>query len=110
LGAEIGKPSLRLAWAIEVARKRPSKPINQTTNDGVQRLRQIMRVVKMVRHDPSMSEDAFHQPNAADPAESATDKFRAQLHSSRRLIEYYDQVVAEIRASLDRAPKGSEAS
>lgn len=63
----------------------------------------------MVRHDPtSMSEDelrSLHEPVAADSAESATsaDKFRAQLQSSERLTEYYNQVVAEIRASLERA-------
>ena len=31
------------------------------------------------------------------------DRFREQMQSSQRLIEYYNQVVAEIRASLDRA-------
>ena len=63
----------------------------------------------MVRHDPkSMSEDelrSFHAEGATDPAESAADpdKFRKQMQSSERLTEYYNQVVAEIRASLDRA-------
>jgi hypothetical protein len=63
----------------------------------------------MVRHDPkSMSEDelrSLRELAAADPGEDATntDKFRAQLQSSQRLNEYYNQVVAEIRASLDRA-------
>jgi hypothetical protein len=62
----------------------------------------------MVRHDPKMSEDelrSLREPVAADPAGDATntDKFRAQLRSSQRLNEYYNQVVAEIRASLDRA-------
>jgi hypothetical protein len=62
----------------------------------------------MVRHDPKMSEDelrSLHELAAADPAEDTTntDKFRAQLQSSQRLNEYYNQVVAEIRASLDRA-------
>lgn len=56
-----------------------------------------------------MSEDEFHQSGAPDPMESATatDKFRAQLDSSQRLNEYYNQVVAEIRASLDRVQEGS---
>jgi hypothetical protein len=62
----------------------------------------------MVRHDPKMSEDelrSLREPVAADSAGDATDtdKFRAQLQSSQRLNEYYNQVVAEIRASLDRA-------
>ena len=63
----------------------------------------------MVRHDPtSMPEDelrSLYEPVAADPAEDATnaDRFRAQLQSSERLTEYYNQVVAEIRASLERA-------
>jgi hypothetical protein len=63
----------------------------------------------MVRHDPkSMSEDelrSFHAEGATDAAESAADpdKFRRQMQSSERLTEYYNQVVAEIRASLDRA-------
>jgi hypothetical protein len=61
----------------------------------------------MVRHDPkSMSEDelSLHEPVATDPVEPAphTDKFSASLQSSQRLTEYYNQVVAEIRASLDR--------
>lgn len=63
----------------------------------------------MVRHDPqSMSEaelSLLHEPIATDPADSAaiSDKFREQLQSSERLNEYYNQVVAEIRASLERA-------
>jgi hypothetical protein len=63
----------------------------------------------MVRHDQhSMSEGelrSLQEEDATDPAESAThaDKLRAQLESSQRLNEYYNQVVAEIRASLERA-------
>jgi hypothetical protein len=62
----------------------------------------------MVRHDlKSISEDelaSIQELDIADSAESApgTDKFRAQLQSSQRLNEYYNQVVAEIRASLER--------
>ena len=68
-----------------------------------------MRVSKMVRHDPkSMPEDELRYlrtEGAADPAESAADpdKFLKQMQSSERLTEYYNQVVAEIRASLERA-------
>jgi len=48
---------------------------------------------------------SFHAEGATDPAESAAapDKFRKQMQSSERLTEYYNQVVAEIRASLERA-------
>jgi hypothetical protein len=62
-------------------------------------------LVKMVRHDlKSMSEDELHELDTVDAAESATstDKFRAQFESSQRLNEYYNQVVAEIRASLEQ--------
>jgi hypothetical protein len=70
-------------------------------------------LVKMVRHDlETMSEDDLlsHEPDAPDAAEPATntDKFRAQLQSSERLNEYYIQVVAEIRASLERAEASLE--
>jgi hypothetical protein len=59
----------------------------------------------MVRHDlKSMSEDELHELDTVDAAEAATstDKFRAQFESSQRLNEYYNQVVAEIRASLEQ--------
>lgn len=63
----------------------------------------------MVRHDlkPTSLDDldSILELAATDPAEppAPTDKFREQLYSSERLIEYYNQVVREIRASLDRA-------
>jgi len=61
----------------------------------------------MVRHDlQSMPVDelALHEHIGANPAEPAehVDEFDARFHSSPRLMEYYIQVVAEIRASLDR--------
>ena len=65
----------------------------------------------MVRHDlEPFSEDellSLHEPGTVYPAEFATntDKLREQLHSSQRLNEYYIQVVAEIRASLERAER-----
>jgi hypothetical protein len=70
----------------------------------------------MVRHDlESMSEDellSLHEPDAPGATESATqtDKFREQLQSSQRLNEYYNQVVAEIRASLERAEASLESA
>lgn len=101
---------------IEVARNRPKNPLNDSANEGDQRSRQIMRVSKMVRHDLELlSEDellSLHEPDTVDSAESATntDRLREQLYSSQRLNEYYNQVVAEIRASLERAEKEEEAS
>ncbi len=70
----------------------------------------------MVRHDlKSTSEDellSLHEPDAPVLTESATqtDKFREQLQSSQRLNEYYNQVVAEIRASLERAEASLESA
>ena len=60
----------------------------------------------MVRHE-SMSVDelqSLHEPAASDSIEDAThtDKFRVQMHNSQRLNEYYNQVVAEILATLDQ--------
>jgi hypothetical protein len=60
----------------------------------------------MVRHDLTSEDEllALHEPVAIDPAEPEppSDRFHAQMQSSQRLIEYYNQVVAELRASLDR--------
>jgi len=41
---------------------------------------------------------------AIDPEDSAplADEFRAQMASSQRLNEYYKEVVAELRASLEK--------
>jgi hypothetical protein len=61
----------------------------------------------MVRHDlQSMPVDELlHEEDVADPEETITreDRFREQMQISERLNEYYQQVVAEIRASLERA-------
>lgn len=66
----------------------------------------IMRVSKMVRHDlKSMPVDELlHEEDIAGPAETETreDIIREQMQISERLGEYYVQVVAEIRASLER--------
>jgi hypothetical protein len=59
----------------------------------------------MVRHDlQSMPVDEFLQEDDS-AAERATreDRLREQMQISERLNEYYVQVVAEIRASLERA-------
>jgi len=52
------------------------------------------------------------EPIATHPAESTThtDRFQEHLRSSERLNEYYNQVVAELRASLERIEEGDQAS
>jgi hypothetical protein len=70
----------------------------------------------MARHNPStMSEDG--QVSEAEPitpalAESLerTEQLQAQLQSSERLNEYYNAVVAELRASLDQIEAEDRAS
>jgi hypothetical protein len=70
----------------------------------------------MARHDPSsMSEDgsvSVAEPIASDPAEATgrSDQFRIQLKTSERLNEYYNQVVAELRASLEQIEESDQAS
>jgi hypothetical protein len=67
----------------------------------------------MAHHNPSsMSEDGLvsaAQPMAEDTAER-TEQLQVQLKTSERLTEYYNQVVAEIRASLERIEQGDQAS
>ncbi|MGA7070754.1 hypothetical protein [Bradyrhizobium sp.] len=70
----------------------------------------------MARRNPSsMSEDG--QVSEAGPitpalAESLerTEMLREQLKTSERLNEYYNEVVAELRASLDKFEEGEQAS
>ena len=70
----------------------------------------------MARHDPAaMSQDGMLsvvEPVLADSAEATerSDRLEAQLRTSERLNEYYIQVVAELRASLDRYDAGDQAS
>jgi hypothetical protein len=62
----------------------------------------------MVRHDlqPLSVDELLHDEDTVEPAEAVTeareDSFREQMQISERLNEYYVQVVAEIRASLER--------
>jgi len=64
----------------------------------------------MVRHDlkrPPPGDEVLSLEDT-DPAEPAppADEFSArlqkQMHNSQRLNEYYNEVVAELRASLER--------
>ena len=67
----------------------------------------------MAHQNPSTSlEDglaSLAQPLAHE-AEERSEQLQAQLKSSERLIEYYNQVVAEIRASLERIEESDKAS
>jgi hypothetical protein len=62
----------------------------------------------MVRHDPTSMAVAelwsLHEQATSDSADAAThaDKLEAQRERFERLNEYYNQVVVELRASLDR--------
>ena len=70
----------------------------------------------MARHNPSsMSDDgslSVAEPIATDPAEAAArlGQLQAQLKSAERLNEYYNAVVAELRASLEEIGEGDQAS
>jgi hypothetical protein len=67
----------------------------------------------MVRHDPpSMAVDelwSLHQLVASDRADPAAhaEKLQAQRERFERLNEYYNQVVVELRASLDQTENES---
>ena len=67
----------------------------------------------MTHHDPSArTEDGLvsvAQPMTSD-AEERSEQLQAQLRTSERLIEYYNQVVAEIRASLEQIEEADKAS
>jgi len=70
----------------------------------------------MARHKPSsMSDDGLL--SVAEPmtpalveATERAEILRAQLKSSERLNEYYNEVVAELRASLEKFDEGDQAS
>jgi hypothetical protein len=68
----------------------------------------------MARHDPSsMSEDellSVSEPSDSAEAEGRSERLREQLKTSERLNEYYQQVVAELRASLEQIEQGDQAS
>ena len=57
----------------------------------------------MVRHDlQSMPVDELLQEDEAAERATREDRLREQMQISERLNEYYVQVVAEIRATLER--------
>jgi hypothetical protein len=62
----------------------------------------------MVRHDPTSMAVAelwsLHEQVTADSTDTAShaDRLEAQRERFERLNEYYNQVVVELRASLDR--------
>jgi hypothetical protein len=60
----------------------------------------------------SMSEDGLlsvAEPIATDPA-THSDELQEQLKSSARLHEYYNQVVAELRATLEQIEESDQVS
>ena len=67
----------------------------------------------MAHQNPSTSSEdgltSLAQPMAHE-AEERSEQLQVQLKSSERLIEYYNQVVAEIRASLERIEESDKAS
>ena len=67
----------------------------------------------MAHHNPSTrTEDGLVSATQSMAPEAAerSELLQAQLKSSERLIEYYNQVVAEIRASLERIEEEDRAS
>jgi hypothetical protein len=67
----------------------------------------------MAGHNPSsMSEDELLSADPSLSAEAAgrSERLREQLKTSDRLNEYYQQVVAELRASLEQIEQGDQAS
>jgi len=66
----------------------------------------------MARHHPSSISEVSEPVVVVDPAEAAarSDMLQAQLKSSERLNEYYNEVVAELRASLEEIEEGEQAS
>ena len=61
----------------------------------------------MTRHDPSSMSDTSNVTDLAE-ATARSEKLRAQLKTSDRLNEYYNQVVAELRASLEEIGEGTD--
>ena len=63
----------------------------------------------MARNPQSMTDDELI---ATDPAEAVarSEMLQVQLKSSARLNEYYNQVVAELRASLEEIEQRDQAS
>jgi|SoimicMinimDraft_3_1059731.scaffolds.fasta_scaffold133587_1 predicted nuclease with TOPRIM domain len=56
----------------------------------------------MVRHDLKSMPEGELVMDPIEESEALSEKLRAQMQSSERLNEYYNEVVAEIRASLER--------
>ncbi len=58
----------------------------------------------MVRHDPSSRPEdgllSVADPAIAEATQATAEMMEAQMDRARRLNEYYNQVVAELRASL----------
>lgn len=67
----------------------------------------------MAHYNPaSISEDGLAAPvqPMAGEASERSEQLQTQLKTSDRLTEYYNQVVAELRASLERIEEEDRAS
>jgi hypothetical protein len=64
----------------------------------------------MAGHNPSSMSESELAGNGPAEAEARAERLREQLKTSDRLTEYYNQVVAELRASLDEIEARDQAS
>ncbi len=63
----------------------------------------------MARDPQSMSEDELIATEIAE-SEARSERLREHLKTSERLNEYYIQIVAELRASLDEIEQRDQAT
>ncbi len=63
----------------------------------------------MARDPQSMTEDELIAAEIAE-SEARSERLREHLKTSERLNEYYIQIVAELRASLDEIEQRDQAS
>jgi hypothetical protein len=64
----------------------------------------------MVRQNPSSVSEEELVTAEFQESVAHTERLREQLKSSERLTEYYNQVVAELRASLEEIERRDQAS
>ena len=64
----------------------------------------------MVRQNPSSMPEEELVSDEFQESVAHSERLREQLKSSERLTEYYNQVVAELRASLEEIERRDQAS
>jgi hypothetical protein len=97
----------------KAARKRPINPQNLSLSRDIQRWDPSGEWSKMAGNPHSMSEDELEDELVATEiadSEARSERLREHLKTSERLNEYYIQVVAELRASLDEIERREQAS